>query len=103
MEPEVKVEIERIRDENNRQNKRLDKLETLTGQIHSIVIEIQKISLNMEMVMEELKKQGDRLEKIEEEPGETWKKVKSTTISEAVKLLVSAAVGALIVLASKGF
>ena len=85
----------RIDDENNRQNHRIDKLETITDQIADMAASIKAMVVTMQAMQKEQEEQGKRLEKIEAEPADNWNKVVSTVIT----VLVTAALTWLI---SKG-
>lgn len=90
MDNEVRVEIERIRDEDNRQNHRLDSLEEQTKEFREIALSVQKLATNMEHMLEEIKDQGKRLKKIEEAPLQSLSLAKSTFVSTLVKMLAGA-------------
>ena len=55
----------RIDDENNRQNHRLDKLETITDQIAEMAASIKAMVVTMQSMQKEQEEQGKRLTDIE--------------------------------------
>lgn len=79
MDELTKVELDRIRDENDRQNHRIDKLERTMEEIRKISTSVEKLAINMENMLSEQKKQGDRLDELEAKPAEAW-----TTMQRAI-------------------
>ena len=84
MDEVTKAEIERLHDEERRQNKRLDLLEQNVETQHSIAMSVQKLAINMEQMLEEQKEQGKRLDKLESEPAENWSSMKRTIFNTIV-------------------
>lgn len=68
------AKLDRVDDENNRQNQRLDLLEKHSASLNDLVISVKELAMSVKQMQEELKRQGQRLEAIEKEPGEKWKK-----------------------------
>lgn len=62
----------RIDDENNRQNHRLDKLETITDQIADMAASIKAMVVTMQAMQKEQEEQGKRLADIEKKPADNW-------------------------------
>ena len=62
----------RIDDENNRQNHRLDKLETITDQIADMAASIKAMVVTMQAMQKEQEEQGKRLTDIEKKPADNW-------------------------------
>lgn len=96
MDELTKEAIERIKDEENRQNKRLEKLEESISQIQAISVSVEKLAINMEHMVAELKEQGVRLGKLENEPAEAWNKTKNTIITAIVSGLATLILSGLI-------
>lgn len=67
--------LRRVDDENNRQNHRIDRLETALDRLNDLAASIQMLAQNMAQMKEELHRQGDRLDAIEKEPAEKWRKL----------------------------
>lgn len=86
MDELIKSEFERVNDENNRQNHRIEKLEASVSEIHQITLSVEKLALNMEHMLTEIKNQSCRLTKLENEPAEKW--------NNATKTIISALLGA---------
>lgn len=83
------LEIGRINDEQARQNKRIDRLESRAEAISELASSVKVLAANMEAMAKEQAKIGDRLDELEAEPGEKWKKA----VWVVVVALISAAVG----------
>ena len=78
---EVETLIGRVNDENNRQNKRLDRLEEQGEKLTELIASVREIALSIKSMQEELTKQGTRLEKIEQEPADNWRGVVKTVVT----------------------
>lgn len=96
MDELTKIEFDRVHDEDNRQNKRIDKLEDSINQIQSISLSVEKLAINMQHMLEELKDQGCRLAKLENEPAEAWNKTKLTIVTAIVSGLAGVLISALL-------
>lgn len=81
-------DVERIEDEQNRQNYRIDKLEDAVKQINDLVAAVKVMASNLEAMNRELGRQGDRLDKIEERPTKRWDAVVSGIIAGVVGILI---------------
>lgn len=89
---------ERMAEEDRRQNKRLDLLESSINHINNLTISVEKMAMNMANMLEELKRQGERLEELEKEPAETYNQVKQAIITTIVGIAVGGIATALITL-----
>lgn len=78
------VELERIRDEDDRQNKRIAVIEEDTKAIHKLTASIEKLVIQMQDMLSEQKEQGERIRRLEEEPGNAWNEVKKKAIDIVV-------------------
>lgn len=65
---------ERINAEDNRQNKRIERLEESMAMIQSLTVSVEKIALSIEGLTKEVSKQGERLNAIEEQPAKNWER-----------------------------
>lgn len=72
MDELIKSELNRIQDENNRQNKRIDALEKEMTDVRNIALSVDRLANNMERMVEEQKDQGERLKSLEREPADNW-------------------------------
>lgn len=96
MDDVIKVELERIHDEDLRQNKRLNELEATVKQLNDIVISIQRLTMSVESLAKDVHKQGERLESIEQAPVERINSVKQTIVTTITGIVIGAlAVGLL--------
>ena len=89
---ECELLIGRVNDENTRQNKRIDKLESVFEKINNLTEAISRLAVSIENMQKELERQGKRLDTIEAEPAENWKHIVKTVLT----VLISAAVTYLI-------
>lgn len=64
----------RIEAEDERQNKRLTKLEDAVGQMTELTISVKELAANMGNMVKEQEKFGERLEAIEQKPAQNWDK-----------------------------
>lgn len=86
---EYQVQVQRITDEETRQNHRIGKLEESFEVVNRLATNIEKLAIQIENMQTELKKQGTRLEKIEDEPSDNWKQLRRTIITGVVSALVA--------------
>jgi chromosome segregation ATPase len=86
---EIEERFHRVEDENNRQNRRLEKLENIMDTINELTASVQLLAVRMEAMQKEMEKQGVRLETIEKEPAENWRSVVKIVISVVVTAVVS--------------
>ncbi len=92
----MEAENQRLEDENNRQNRRLEVLEENVREMSTIATSVEKLATNMEGMLKEQEKQGKRLETLESRDGEMWRKVTSyviTCLAGAVLALVLTHIG----------
>lgn len=90
MDEVTKVEIERLKDEENRQNHRIERLEASYDAINSIAISVERLSINMQHMLDEQKQQGERLKTLEAEPTGNWNNLKRTVFNTIVTVFASA-------------
>ena len=65
MDEAVKAELARLRDEDNRQNHRIDDLEQSVKAIQDLTISVHALAQDMRQMLSELKDQGTRLERFD--------------------------------------
>lgn len=100
MDEAIKVEIERLHDEDRRQNKRLELLEESVKSIQDLTVSVHMLAHDMKQMLEEQKEQGKRLDKLEHEPADAWKQVKTTIVTAVVSTIAGGlATGLIIMLA----
>lgn len=90
MDEITKVEIDRIHDEDKRQNHRLDKLESNLEEIRKISAAVERLAVNMENMLLEQKKQGERLDELEQKPAEAWSSMQRTIMTTICAALAGA-------------
>ena len=78
----------RLEEENQRQNKRIELLETSVREISVLTASVEKLALSMENMTKEQEKQGERLEVLEQRDGEMWRKVIGYIITAVVSVTV---------------
>lgn len=85
---EYQERMQRINDEDTRQNKRLEKLESLMDSLNALTSSVERLALSIEQMQKEQERQGERLDAIEKEPADNWRSIVKT----AITVIVSAAV-----------
>lgn len=78
----------RIEEENGRQNKRIELLETNVDRLGALNVSIEKLALNMENMLKEQVQQGKRLEALESRDGERWRTVVSYVITAVIGVII---------------
>ena len=84
----METELQRLEDENRRQNRRLELLEENVRQNGMLVTSVEKLALNMENMLKEQVNQGKRLETLESQDGEKWRKAVWCVISAIIGIAV---------------
>ena len=84
MDETTKSEMERLWDEDRRQNQRLEVLEQNVEMQQKLAISVEKLALHMEQMFKEQEKQGQRLNVLEKAPGEQWSSMKRTIFNTIV-------------------
>ena len=86
----IHAEIERLHDEEDRQNHRISELEQTIKQINDLVLSVQRISISLETLTKEVQKQGARLEKIEQAPLDRISSAKQTAVNTLIGVVIGA-------------
>jgi len=92
----MEAENEQLKQENDRQNHRIEILEQTVREISILTASVRELATSMKSMQEEQEKQGKRLETIEGRDGEKWRKMLSyigTAILGAVLAIVFAKIG----------
>ena len=95
----MRSENSRLKEENDRQNKRIGALEENSRQITELTASVRELAVNMQNMNKELSRQcdqmemqarrtGERLEKLENQDGEMWRKVTGYIITAVISLLL---------------
>lgn len=110
MDEAIKVEFQRIHDEDNRQNHRLDALERLVTEIQSLTVSIHELAKDMQQMLHEqqaqgkkldkqderLEEQGERLDKLEQAPAKKAEKIQERIAQKVIDTAVGLIAGALV-------
>lgn len=92
----MESENTQLRQENDRQNKRIEILENNIQKMTDLAASVRELAVSMKSMHEEQQKQGKRLEQIENRDGEKWRKAMAyigTAILGAVLAIVFAKIG----------
>lgn len=89
------AKLKAVDDENNRQNHRLEKLESVVEKITEIATSVQLLAQNVSTMTKELERQGKKLENIEKEPADNWKKLTWLVVTGIVGAIVGFALSKL--------
>ena len=65
----------RLAEENERQNKRIELLETNVRELNQLTTSVSKLAESIKSMVKEQEKQGKRLETLEDRDGAMWRKV----------------------------
>ena len=90
MEEAIKAELQRIHDEDDRQNHRLNNLESTVKELNELVLTIQRLTMSVESLTKEVQRQGNRLESIENAPLERMNSAKQTAINTITGIIIGA-------------
>ena len=101
MDETVRAEMNRIHNEDCRQNKRIDLLEESVKAIRDLVISVHTLAHGVKEMLEEQKGMGNRLDKLEKELGNRWRRMWDKVIDTAVGIIAGGAVAGLVILASQ--
>lgn len=85
----MQAENKRIEEENNRQNKRLELLESnmqqiISQQLTTLTATIERLNLSVNNILKEQSEISDRLKKLENRDGDMWR----TVIKYAITAIV---------------
>ena len=96
MDEAIRLEFERLRDEDKRLNERIKILEANSKTMQSLSESVHILANDMKRMLEEQEKQGERIGKLEQEPAQNWKALKSTFITGIASALAGGVVTALL-------
>ncbi len=88
LRPEYDEYRERMKDENARQNKRIEILEESVKQNGELTLSVEKLATNMESMLKEQEKQGKRLDSLEARDGEMWRKVTGYLATAVIGIII---------------
>lgn len=84
----METENQRLADEDNRQNKRIEVLEENVRQIGALTTSVEKLALSIESMVKEQEQQGKRLEVLEGRDGEKWRQVTGYVITAVIGIVL---------------
>lgn len=90
MDEIIKAELDRIRDEDDRQNHRLNNLETTVKELNELVLSMQRLTISVESLTKEVQRQGERLEAIEKAPLARINSARQTAINTITGIIIGA-------------
>lgn len=99
MDEAVKAELERLRDEDRRQNRRIELLEESAKNIQDLVLSIHTLAHDMKQMLDELQTHGQRLDKLEHEPARKWQRMGDKILDTAIGILAGGAITGIVVMA----
>jgi spore germination protein YaaH len=94
-EREFNISNQRIADENQRQNERINMLEANYAVVQQLAVQMERLATNMETMAKELTRQGTKLNELEMKPSKRWDLI--------VTSLITGVVGAIVGMAMKGW
>ena len=84
----MESENQRLKDEDTRQNKRLDLLEESVREMSALATSVEKLATNMEGMVKIQEQQGTRLTALEGRDGEMWRKVTGYIITAVTGIVL---------------
>ena len=87
MEEAVKVELERIHDEDKRQNKRLDALEEQGKALNELTLSVQRLAIGIEAMTNKQDDMNARLLEIEQRPAQNWNTMTRTIFTTIISAI----------------
>lgn len=92
LRPEFDATIQRLEDEDRRQNKRLDMLEASLSKLNDLTVTVGRMAISLETMTKQLERQAQQLTEIEKTPVSRW----NTLIGAIIGALAAAAVAYLL-------
>ncbi|WP_295761174.1 hypothetical protein [uncultured Oscillibacter sp.] len=84
----MESENQRLKDEDARQNKRLDLLEESVREMSALATSVEKLATNMEGMVKVQEQQGTRLTTLEGRDGEMWRKVVGYIVTAILGIVI---------------
>lgn len=91
----MKSENDRLKEEDTRQNKRLNALESAIQQINALTLSVERLAASVEgMTKEQLKvnksieKQGERIGSLESRDGEKWRQATGYVLTAIIGIVI---------------
>ena len=96
MDEIVKSELERIHDEDKRQNHRLDNLEAAVKEQGDLILSIQRLTLSLETLTKTVERQGQDIKQMKEAPLSRIDSARQTAINTIIGIVIGAMAAGLI-------
>lgn len=93
MDEVIKSEIDRIHDEDNRQNERLKNLEANQEELHKLAMTVQELATNITHLVEAQNEFSIRLKAIENVPIDNMKFLKRELLSVIISIIFGGILG----------
>ena len=84
----MESENQRLKDEDTRQNKRLDLLEESVREMSALATSVEKLATNVAGMVKVQEQQGKRLETLEGRDGEMWRKVVGYIVTAVLGIVI---------------
>lgn len=84
----MESENQRLKDEDTRQNKRLDLLEESVREMSALATSVEKLATNMAGMVKVQEQQGKRLETLEGRDGEMWRKIVGYIVTAVLGIVI---------------
>ena len=84
----MESENQRLKDEDTRQNKRLDLLEESVREMSALATSVEKLATSMAGMVKVQEQQGKRLETLEGRDGEMWRKVFGYIVTAVLGIVI---------------
>ena len=88
---ECNLLCQKLAAEDERQNKRIDKLEKQQEHITELTISVKELALEVKNMVSEISSQNTRIKTLESRDGEKWRGMVKTAITVVVTAVITAA------------
>ena len=78
----------RVDQENKRQNRRLDIVESTLSQLNELTISVQNLATNMKHMLDIQTEQNKRLEELENRDGEKWRSISKYVLTALIGVVL---------------
>lgn len=93
---ECNLLCQKLAAEDERQNKRIDKLEKQQEHITELTISVKELALEVKNMVSEISSQNTRILTLESRDGEKWRGASKTVITAIITAVVTAGIAAVI-------
>ena len=85
----IKAEFERLRDEDKRQNKRLDELERIVDAVHSLAIDVSRQTEEIKHMNAQLLRLSEDVATLKAKPAQRWESVVGSLLGALIGAFVA--------------